>query len=646
VDDQPPPDEEELRSSLIFKALTEAADHAGLSIVVSYWDPIDPTRLAATYMNTATAQLLGVPLEEIGKRSVLSFLTPEGAVRVLAHHQQRLRGEKTPRVFEAEVWHRDGHLIPVEVATTQVVLAGRPANVTFLSDVSHRKHAEELLRKSEARFRTVIENAPDGVAITRWPTIVYVNEVAAHLLGFRRVEDALGADITKLMSPADSERADARVTRLRQSGPLGDRAEYTSRDADGNEVSVEISSIPIEYEGSPAILAFARDVTERKAMVAQLMAADKLAAVGTLAAGVAHEINNPLAYLLLNLEFIIRELPKLVGDASLLAPMQQRLHETKEGAERVKTIVRDLQTFTRRDEGIRGPVDLVAAIEAALHMARHQIRHRATVIKTFDEVPAVYGNTTRFEQLFLNLLINAAHAVAELETQESTIEISLRPGSGGTVIASVRDNGAGMPPDVLKRVFDPFFTTKPNGVGTGLGLPICHGIVGAVGGEIRIESQLGEGTVVTVVLPAHSGTPPASRSISPLPFMLERGRRGRVLLIDDERAVAEALAMALSDHHEVLVAFSAAEARGLFASGETFDVVLCDLVMPQETGMQLFEHVRVAHPEQARRFAFMSGGAFLPEAERFLQQVENPSIEKPFDVNGVRSLVRAMIEGV
>jgi PAS domain S-box-containing protein len=638
------PSEEDPRLGLIFKALAQAADSAELAIVVSYWDPTDPPHLASVYMNAALDRLLGREASDDAPRSLLSFLSTDGAARVLELHRQRMQGQKPPRVFEAEVVRCDGTRVPVELSTAQIALDGRPANVTFIVDVTHRKNAEEALRKSEARFRAVIEHAPDGVAITRWPQIIYVNPVGARMLGFRTVHEALGKDIRTLMSPGDADRADARVAKVQQAGrPLPGRAEYKSRDVDGAELSIEISSIPIEYEGGPAVLAFARDVTERRAMLAQLMAADKLAAVGTLAAGVAHEINNPLAYLLLNLEFLIRELPRLVGDPSQLEPMQRRLKETKQGAERVKTIVRDLQTFTRRDEGIRGPVDLGAAVEAALHMARHEIRHRANVIKNFEAIPSVYGNATRFEQLFLNLLINAAHAIADRDAPDSAIEIGLRPGATGTVIATVRDNGVGMPSDVLGRVFDPFFTTKPSGVGTGLGLPICHGIVGAVGGEIRVESTVGVGTTVTVVLPALAEEAPV-RSLSPQPFAVERSVRGRVLLIDDERAVAEALAMALSDNHEVLALFSAAQARAVLDADQAFDVVLCDLVMPQETGMQLFDYVRGSYPELSRRFVFMTGGAFLPEADRFLQQVENVRIDKPFDITAVRALVRGMIK--
>ncbi|MFI5307452.1 MAG: PAS domain S-box protein [Polyangiales bacterium] len=629
-------------AGLSFAALAAAIDNAGMAVFVTDAELSAPDRVNLLYLSPRAEKLFGYTIGELRQATVWALLPKDEVPRIMEVLRHRLEGDDTPQLIESVFLHRDGRRIPIEIYTTPVTLRGRAANVTLIFDVSHRKRAEEALRSSEANFRSVIENAPDGIVISRWPMIAFANPAAARLLGFRSPEEALGVSLLTRMRPMEAELAGQRVKQRMRSEAIGSSAEYHSRDADGNDRTVEVSAIPIEYQGAPAILGFARDVTERKAMAAQLLEADKLAAVGTLAAGVAHEINNPLAYLLLNLEFLIRELPKLVGDGSRLEGMLKRLRETKHGAERVKTIVRDLQTFTRKHDSVYGPVDLDAAVEAALHMARHEIRHRAEIIKRVEPLPPVHGNATRFEQLFLNLLINAAHAVQELDPKRNVIEITLRRGPSETVIATVRDNGVGMTKEVLKRVFDPFFTTKQTGVGTGLGLPICHGIVGAAGGEITVESEPGVGTTVTVVLRARTGEARPVRL--PTPAAFPAVRRGRVLLIDDERAVVESLAAALGKDHEVVTVGSAAAARSLLEGDDRFDVVLCDLVMPGETGMQLFEHVRASKPVLAARFVFMSGGAFLPEADKFLQAVDNPHIDKPFDVIAMRRLVDRMLE--
>ena len=227
--------------------------------------------------------------------------------------------------------------------------------------------AETALRESEERFRTVVHGAPDGVVILRGPTILYMNPRAARLLGLGAPEDGYGRPITDFIHPEDAALAAQRIGELLRSGkPLENAHEYRSRSLDGRGLVVEISSILIDFDGGRAVLAFARDVTERKAMQTRLAQADRLAALGMLSAGVAHEINNPLAYVLLNLELMGREIAKggTLDRAALLA----RLEEARHGGERVATIVRDLKTFAREDQPVSWPGELTAVLDAALNV--------------------------------------------------------------------------------------------------------------------------------------------------------------------------------------------------------------------------------------------------------------------------------------
>jgi signal transduction histidine kinase len=417
---------------------------------------------------------------------------------------------------------------------------------------------------------------------------------------------------------------------------VGGVAEYMVR---GSTRVVEVSATAIEYDGAPAVLGFARDVTERKAIVTRLMESEKLAAIGTLAAGVAHEVNNPLAYLLLNLEILIRQLPKLAQDPSLLPVLSARLEQARQGGERVKTIVRDLQTFTRRDDGQGGPVMLDAALDAALSIAAHELRQGISVVRRFDACPPVLGNATRYEQLFLNLILNAAHAVASVPPERRLIELELRASEPERVTVRVRDHGAGMCPDTLGRALEPFFTTKPLGAGTGLGLSICQSIVHAAGGEMTLQSEQDRGTTVVVQLPVfkHAAAARPRPPSEPAPPV----RRGRLLVIDDESAITNSIAYALSDEHEVVTCGSAADALRLLRQRSDFDIVLCDLVMPDQDGPALFQQVCAELPELAPRFVFMTGGASLPHAERFLADVPNARMEKPFELSALRKLLRA-----
>ena len=511
---------------------------------------------------------------------------------------------------------------------------------------SAREEWQSALRESEARFRNVVQGAPDGVAILRGPVITYLNPRAARMLGLEEPEHGYGRAITDFLHPDDRELAVARIRGMVQSGkPFDSAHEYRSRSLDGRELTVEISSILIELDGQRAVLAFARDVTERKALQARLAQADRLSALGVLSAGVAHEINNPLAYVLLNLEFIEREVERMTEHGAP-AGLLQRVREAQHGAERVATIVRDLRTFARDDRGSRGPVRIETAIEAALNIASGEIRRRGRVVRQYREVPAVDGNAARLEQVFVNLLMNAAHALPEGAPERNEVTVAIRE-DNGNVLVGISDTGIGMSEATIARIFDPFFTTKPPGVGTGLGLPICQGIVRAHGGSLDVTSTPDRGSTFTVTLPAFRGQVVVPSPPPPAPVTQEA--RGRVLIVDDDAAVGRTLSLALEADHDITVVSSAQEALGeLRASqrGPGFDAVLCDVLMPGMTGGELFEAVKSEFPDVERRFIFMSGGLWAKGTSDFSARVPNRLLEKPFSLEQVRGALREVVVAV
>jgi PAS domain S-box-containing protein len=623
----------------VLRAILETLDlsRVGLSIVAVDADP--PEYL---FVSAGAAQMLGYTVEELIQIPIWILFAPEQLPGLHARHRKRLEEPTGTRRFELSLKHRNGTLIPVEVTSSRVVVGGRQANVSFTRDVSSQADALRALAASEARFRTLVESAPDGVAILRGLALSYLNSAAAAMLGFERPEDAIGESITKLLGRADAARAESRISRLQQTQQrFAERAEYRSRRRDGRDITVEISSMPIEFEGGPATLAFARDITERKAMHEKMVQADRLAAVGTLAAGIAHEINNPLAYVLLGLQYLERELPKAMNDPSRTSDMLARLSEVRTGAERVRGIVSGLKMFSRADEAERGPVDLQAAVEAAIKIAENEIRHRARLVRTYESNALVHANAARLEQVFLNLLVNAAHAVSEREAQGSEIRVHVRLPARDRVVAEVSDNGIGIEQDVLLRVFDPFFTTKPVGVGTGLGLPICRSIIEGFGGQIALESELGRGTTVRVSLPVFLETTEGNAAEPKIaPSSIPPPDRGRVLVVDDEPLVAALLSRMLSSEHDIAVATSAAEALEQLAAGD-FDVIVCDVMMPGMTGMDLYAVIREKSPALSERMVFITGGAFVPRVADFLSSIDNPKLDKPLDI---KALLRAIAE--
>jgi CheY-like chemotaxis protein len=244
--------------------------------------------------------------------------------------------------------------------------------------------------------------------------------------------------------------------------------------------------------------------------------------------------------------------------------------------------------------------------------------------------------------VFLNLLINATHAIPEGQANRNEIRISTRPDSSGMVAVDVTDTGTGMSEDVQRRLFTPFFTTKPIGVGTGLGLSICQRIVMAMGGQIQVRSEVGRGSTFTVLLPAATMT--AVKPVPEAPSGAHRAaRHGRLLVIDDEQVIAMAIQRSLSREHDVVYANTAQAALARLQAGEKFDVILCDLMMPEMTGMDLYNELVQSIPDQAERMIFVTGGAFTVRAHEFLESVPNLRIEKPFNVQQLRALVNERI---
>ncbi len=377
----------------------------------------------------------------------------------------------------------------------------------------------------------------------------------------------------------------------------------------------------------------------RMAHTRRVTHADRMASLGTLAAGIAHEINNPLSFVIANLQYLDERLPgKDAGPPADPEELRVVIREALQGAERIRRIVRDVKTFSHADEERRVPVELAEVIDTCLGVVASELRHRAQVVRHFQQAPAVLATHAWLSQVFVHLLLNAAHAIPEGNVAGNEVRVDVRSDKQGRAVVEIVDTGDGIPPEVRDRVFDPFFTTKPVGTGSGLGLSIVHGIVTALGGQISLQSELGRGTSVRVTLPGVPGAPTRVRPLTPEPMPAMPGKaegRRRLLVIEDEPTLARAFQRMLRATHDVTITLSGREALARLQGGERFDAILCDLLMPEMTGMDFHAEIRKTLPGLEKRIIFMTGGAFTPRAREFLNEVTNPYLSKPFDLRRV-----------
>ena len=368
----------------------------------------------------------------------------------------------------------------------------------------------------------------------------------------------------------------------------------------------------------------------------QLLIAEKFAAIGQLATGVAHELNNPATWVLLGLETVRQDLervqaalgPDAAAVASELASIDRTLADVRAGMERMRTVVDDLRTLAPRAAAEQTDVDLDEVVRLTCRLARPTYASVARLDLQLGGVPPIAMDRARLGQLVANLLTNAAHAVADGSANHQII-VTTRA-EGAEVLLAVEDSGPGIPDELRDRVFDPYFTTKPAAVGMGLGLAIVRRIVVDHGGRAAVERSALGGARVEVRFPARPRVPPEA---VPVPARTSApSRRGRVLVIDDEELLLRALAQALGDQHEVVTAYGGGAALELLARDRDFDLVVCDLQMPGVDGIAVHEALESAEPVLASKLVMMSGGAVTARAREFLESGSVRVIRKPIDI--------------
>jgi signal transduction histidine kinase/ligand-binding sensor domain-containing protein len=513
-------------------------------------------------------------------------------------------------------------------AAAFAVNAARRREVALRERVRERTHeldaALQRTATSEANFRHLLSRLPVAVSLVRDGEVVYANEEVLRLSGCTSLDALSGEPFAGVSAP-------------------GEQREQRCERPDGSVAVVEFWCLDLRHEGEPARICLGRDVTRRNQLESMLRTTERMASIGTLAAGVAHEINNPLAYVIANLAFLAEGLPQLRREAGGLNDppgnaLTEALLDAQEGAGRVERIVRDLRTFSRPGADQDGDVELIPVIESTLNLCRNEIRQRAQLEVELATVPPVLCSEQRLGHVLLNILVNAAQAIPEGASASNKIRVRAATRGADHVVISIADTGCGIPAEHLPRLLDPFFTTKPIGQGTGLGLSIVHGILSACGGSLEIESEVGRGSEFRIVLHRGRG---AVRPAGQAPAT--SATRGVIMIVDDEPQILKVFGRALQADHEAATSTHPIEVLAAIRAGARYDCIVCDVMMPELGGPALHAAIQAIDPAQADRMLFVSGGSFNKESDAFAHAMRERYLTKPVSRSDLRSAVNAIV---
>ena len=614
-----------------------------VSGTVGYWDQDHKNRFA----NGAYVDWYGLTGASLRGRHLRDVIGADVYAQNLPYLERAMRGER--QRFERDVVDAAGKARHTLITYTPDIRSGEVLGViATMTDVTE---LTEALLTSKRRTE-LLELAEQLAEVGHWRVEMGKDQVYWSPQVYRIHGRDPETFVPTLASGIDHYHADDRAKVSADVGRAIEKQEPFTFDlrivrADGQIRRVHSTGrceVDPATGKTTAIFGVFRDVTEHEALRETLVQQARLVTTGTLAAGVGHEINNPLTYVGANIEFAlgaVRALDERAPSAQT-AELIEVLDEARDGAERIGKIVRGLRAFARENAPLV-PVDVHLAIEIAVNMAVHELRGRVDVTRDLREVPLVLGDESRLSQVFVNLLVNAAQSFVTADLERNRLVVRTTRLDDGRVAVDVEDNGAGIPEEVVPRIFDPFFTTKAIGQGTGLGLSISHSIVASLGGDITCHTEVGKGSTFRVVLVSAGDS---RAEVKPRPRATSDAVGARVLVVDDDEAVLRAIARLLRPENEVVAVSDPHEALRLLESGERFDVILCDLMMPHLSGMELYNLVEARNPRTAERFVFISGGAIHEDVRAFLARVPNERHEKPFSQGTLRDIARRFSGGV
>lgn len=521
----------------------------------------------------------------------------------------------------------------------------------------HRARAElKRALDAEARLRAdalkVIERAQDGMGIYRDGVWSYVNETLAQQLGAVSTDELVGVEVLSAVYPADRATAAKRMREARASRPPEPGVVRFQR-PNGSIVALEISTTLLQggSEGEGAVLVVTRDLTERRRLFGQFVAADRAAAMGTLAASIAHGINTPMTQVVagaalarddvkrisegLDAAIARGDLDRMRGALRELSDALEWLHN---GADHAARLARGLGMFSLQSRVDGRLVDVEKLLAAVVALTGNAIRHRARLVTEVATLPRVKGSDATVGHLLLSVLLRAVQAVPEGNAERH--EISLKATEvGGKVQVEVCDTGEAVDTESVFDSVDPMTVLERGGAGAGATLAICRSLAEELGGTIEVAPAW-RGTRVTIRVPAAETTDTVSAKS---PVVGGTAPRGRVLIIDDEASLVDLMVMILRVDHDAVGTSDPSQALARIEAGERFDAIVCDLMMPKMSGIDLYAAMARIAPHVASRMLFLTAGAFTDRARDFLASGVVPWFEKPIEPDKLRQVVSARV---
>jgi PAS domain S-box-containing protein len=547
------------------------------------------------FANTRAAEIWGGTRDELIGTSFASHVDPSELSKVAEHYRKRMVGVDVPPVYETVLKRKDGRRVYAELNAGRIDFRGKPADLVIIRDISERKEAERI----RALLATGIEDLSEIVILADSKlNIQYINKAVETVAGHSK-ERALGSTLKEIFPTNDKSLANAVRQVFRHGRAWKGRVDFEK--AGGSQYAAEATVSPVqERSGTVSSCALViRDITQEEKVKERLIRSEKMESLGTLAGGIAHDFNNILSSVLGYAELVMDDIPKGTLPHSNL---EQVLLAGKRG----KDLVKQILAFSRQEKQERAPVQVQRVAEETAKLLRASIPSTVEMRLDLRSNGIVSANPTQISQVLMNLCTNAVQAmedrggILEVGLEEAELDEEFVQGHpnlrrGAHLRLTVSDTGHGIDPAILGRIFDPFFTTKEKGKGTGMGLPVAHGIVKSLGGEITVYSKPGKGTTVNVYLPVCGGTQQVEvKEEAPI-----LGGKERILFVDDEAHIVGIGKQILGRlGYEVVTNTSPLEALEAFrARPDRFDLVITDMTMPNMTGDILAAKLKHIRPD-------------------------------------------------